>query len=164
MATGPELIARHAELIGRVALLWSDVHQHIGQLFEQFTPSAEERKRYWDTPSDNAQRQLARAAASVALREYPDLRERFEKTLDEIDRLAGDRNAAIHSYWAIDLPNGKILPHRSVPPHKSLRADFEVQFKQLMEKLSNIWIDLFDLDMDYLDSKAGVPLRKRRDE
>jgi hypothetical protein len=42
----------------------------------------------------------------VALHEYPDLRERLERTLAEIDRLARDRNAAIHTYWAIDLPGG----------------------------------------------------------
>jgi hypothetical protein len=40
------------------------------------------------------------SVGSVALQDYPDLRERLEKTLVEIDRLAGDRNAAIHTYWA----------------------------------------------------------------
>jgi hypothetical protein len=164
MERGSDIVSRHAELIGRVALQWSAVQQQIGQLFEQFSASDEERKRYWDTPSDLAQRRLVRTAGSIALREYPGLLARLEKTLDEIDRLAEDRNAAIHSYWAIDLPNGKILPHRRVPPHKSLRADFEVQFKQLLGKLTDIWIDLFDLGIDYLDSKAGVPLRERRDE
>jgi hypothetical protein len=152
--TGGDLIARHAELIGRVTLMWSDVHQRIGQLFEQFAQSDEERKQYWDTSSDYAQRQLVRSAASTALKSYPDLLETCGKTLDAIDQLARDRNSAIHSYWAIDLPAGKIIPHRRIPPHKALRDDFEAQFRQLLEKLADHWLSLFDLYIDYLDRKT----------
>jgi hypothetical protein len=155
--TGGGVVARHAELIGRVTLMWSDVHAKVGQLFEDFCASEEARKRYWETQSDRTQRQLLLSVGSVALQDYPDLRERLEKTLAEIDRLAKDRNAAIHTYWAIDLPAGKILPHRRVPSHKSLRADFEVQFNQLLEKLSDHWGSLFDLRMEYFDRKAGLP-------
>jgi hypothetical protein len=150
---GAELVARHAELIGRVTLMWSDVHAQIGQLFEDFCASAEARKRYWETQSDRAQRQLLLSVGSVALQEYPDLHERLERTLAEIDRLTRDRNAAIHTYWAIDLPSGKILPHRRLPPHKRLRPDFEAQFNELLQKLSDHWINLFDLRIDYFDRK-----------
>jgi hypothetical protein len=106
------------------------------------------RKRYWETQSDRTQRLLLLSVGSVALHKYPDLRERLEKTLAEIDRLAGDRNAAIHTYWAIDLPTGKILPHRRLPPHKRLRPDFEIQFKELLNMLSGNWLNLFDLRID----------------
>jgi hypothetical protein len=99
-------------------------------------------------------RQLLLSVGSVALEKYPDLREQLEKTLIELDRLAGDRNAAIHTYWAIDLPTGKILSHRRFPPHKRLRADFELQFEQLLEMLSEHWLSLFDLRIDYFDRKA----------
>ncbi|MFZ2081576.1 MAG: hypothetical protein WAV38_33995 [Xanthobacteraceae bacterium] len=157
--TGTELVARHAELIGRVTLMWNDVHMQVGQLFEDFCASAEARKRYWETQSDRTQRQLLLSVGSIALQEYPDLRERLEKTLAEIDRLARDRNAAVHSYWAIDLPGGKILPHRRVPPHKRLRPDFEAQFNELLQALSDHWISLFDLRIDYFDRKAGLPPR-----
>jgi hypothetical protein len=158
---GGGMVAGHAELIGRVTLTWSDVHAQLGQLFEDFCTSEEARKRYWETQSDRTQRRLLFCVGSVALEDYPDLRERLEKTLAEIDRLAGDRNAAIHTYWAIDLPAGKILPHRRIPSHKRLRADFEVQFNQLLEKLSDHWLSLFDLRIDDLDRKAGLPPRTR---
>lgn len=154
--SGSELVSRHAELVGRVTLMWSDVHAQVGQLFEDFCSSKKVRKRYWETQSDRTQRQLLLSVGSVALQEYPDLHERLEKTLAEIDRLASDRNAAIHTYWAVDLPTGKILPHRSLPPHKRLRADFEVQFKQLLEELSGHWLSLFDLRIDYFDRKPRV--------
>ena len=158
---GGGIFAAHAELIGRVTLMWSDVHAQVGQLFEDFCSSEEAQKRYWETQSDRTQRQLLLSVGSVALQDYPDLRERLEKTLAEIDRLAGDRNAAIHTYWAINLPAGKILPHRRVPSHKRLRADFEVQFDQLLERLSDHWLSLFDLHIDYFDRKAGLPPRTR---
>ena len=121
---GGGVVARHAALIGRVTLMWSDVHAQVGQLFEDFCASEEVRKRYWETQSDRTQRQLLLAVGSVVLQDYPDLRGRLEKTLAEIDRLAGDRNAAIHTYWAIDLPAEKILRHQRIPSHKRLRADF----------------------------------------
>jgi hypothetical protein len=47
--TGSELVARHAELVGRVTLMWSDVHAQVGQLFEDFCASKIVRKRYWET-------------------------------------------------------------------------------------------------------------------
>jgi hypothetical protein len=153
--TDAGLVARHAELIGRVTLMWSDVHAQVAQLFEDFCASAEARKRYWKTQSDRIQRQLLLSVGSVALQEYPDLRERLERTLAEIDRLARDRNAAIHTYWAIDLPSGKILPHRRVPAHKRLRPDFESQFNELLQALSDHWISLFDLRIDYFDRQRG---------
>jgi hypothetical protein len=155
------VVARHAALIGHVTLMWSDVHAQVGQLFEDFCASEEARKRYWETQSERTQRQRLLSVGSVALQDYPDLRERLETTLAEIDRLATDRNAAIHTYWAIDFPAGKILPHRRVPPHKSLRADFEVQFNELLEKLSDHWLSLFDLHIDYFDRMTGLPPRTR---
>ena len=44
--TSAGLVARHAELIGRVTLMWSDVHAQVGQLFEDFCASEEARKKY----------------------------------------------------------------------------------------------------------------------
>jgi hypothetical protein len=44
-----------------------------------------------------------------------------------------------------------------------LRSDFEVQFNQLLEKLSDHWLSLFDLRIDYFDRKAGLPPPRTRD-
>ena len=38
-----------------------------------------------------------------------------------------------------------------------LCPDFEVQFNELLNKLSDHWIGLFDLRIDYFDRKAGLP-------
>ena len=158
---GEELVASHAELIGRVAVVWNDVHVQAGQLFEAFCASAEERKQYWDIPNDHAQRRRLLCEGTFALQEYPDLYERLEETLAEIDHLQQDRNAAIHTYWAVDFPAGKILPHRQVPSHKRLRPDFEQQFNELLKKLSEHWRSLWHLRIDYADRKAGLPAPTR---
>jgi hypothetical protein len=81
---GGGIFAAHAELIGRVTLMWSDVHAQVGHLFENFCASKEARKRYWETQSDRTQRQLLLSVGSVALQDYPDLRERLEKTLASV--------------------------------------------------------------------------------
>jgi hypothetical protein len=159
--TGEELVAHHAELIGRVALVWNDVHRQVGQLFEDFCTVAEVRKQYWDIQNDRRQRQMLLSEASFALQEYPDLYERLETTLAVIDQLAQDRNAAIHTYWALDWPAGKILPHGGVPPHKRLRPDFEQQFNELLNSLSHHWRSLWHLQIDYSDRKAGLPAPTR---
>jgi len=159
--TGDELVASHAELIGRVALVWNDVQAEVGLLFVEFCTAAEVRKQYWQIQNDRAQRKMLLSAASFALQEYPDLWERLEKTLAAIDHLAEDRNVAIHTYWAVDWPAGKILPHRQVPSHKRLRADFEEQFNELLNKLSEQRRSLWNLRIDYFDRKAGLPAPTR---
>jgi hypothetical protein len=152
---GRDIISKHAELIGRVTLMWSDVHRQIGKLFEQFTESEDERKRYWATRSDYDQRQLAMHAGSLALQRFPDLLDSLTETLGEIDSLADDRNAAVHTYWTTTPPpDRKIRPHPYAPKHKALRDDFEVQFNELLNALSGHWLTLFDLDIDYFDCKS----------
>jgi hypothetical protein len=151
-----DAVSKHAELIGRVALLWSDIHRQLGELFEAFTKSQDERTRYWTTPSDRLQRQLILSAASIALKEFPDLQETLELTLRKIDALAGDRNAAIHTFWAATPPpERKVRPRAYIPKHKALRDDFEAQFKELLTALSELWLTLFDLQIDYFDRKPS---------
>jgi hypothetical protein len=142
-------------LIGRVTLQWSDVHRLIGKLFEQFTDSEDARKRYWDTHSDRTKRQLALVVGSVALKELPELRDILETAIGKIDALARDRNLAIHTYWAATpAPDRRIRPHPYVPHHKALRDDFDAQFRELLNALADVWLMLFDLDIDYFDRKS----------
>jgi len=144
-------IAAHAELIGRVAIAWNDLHRVIGQLFEEFSDSEAAKQRYWAVRSDAAQRNLAFAAGVAALRKLPNLRQRFETTMKEIDALAGDRNAALHTYWTRTFPDRKIGPHEQVPKHRQLRDNFVAQFTELVSKLSRYQIELWNLHIDYFD-------------
>jgi hypothetical protein len=46
------------------------------------------------------QRDITIAAGKTALAEHPALWERFETTLEKVNELAGERNAAVHTMWA----------------------------------------------------------------
>jgi len=146
-------IAAHAELIGRVAIAWNDLHRVIGQLFEEFSNSETAKQRYWATRSDAGQRNLAFAAGMAALRLLPELRQRFETTMREIDALAGDRNAALHTYWTRNFPDRKIGPHEQIPRHGRLRDDFVAQFTDLVARLGRFQVELWNLHIDYFDRK-----------
>ena len=108
---GGGVVARHAELIGYVTLMWSDVHAQVGQLFEDFCSSEEAQKRYWETQSDRTQRQLLLSVGSVALQDYPDLRERLE-----IPRGSGWAPAAGRNLLAEDVgpPDGESFKMRPI--------------------------------------------------
>jgi hypothetical protein len=144
-------IAAHAELIGRVTIAWNDLHRVIGQLFEEFSESEAAKQRYWAVRSDAGQRNLAFAAGMAALRLLPELRQRFETTMKEIDALAGDRNAALHTYWTRTFPDREIGPHEQVPKQGRLRDDFAAQFTELVSKLSRYQTELWNLHIDYFD-------------
>jgi len=102
---------------------WNDLHRVIGQLFEEFCGSETAKQQYWSTRSDAAHRNLAFAAGTAALRLMPELRQRFETAMREINGLAGDRNAALHTYWTRTFPDRKIGPHEQIPKHGRLRED-----------------------------------------
>lgn len=146
-------IDAHAALIGRVAIAWNDLHRVIGQLFEEFCDSDAGKQRYWSTRSDAAQRNLAFAAGMAALRLIPELRQRFETAMREINDLAGDRNAALHTYWTRTSPDRKIGPHEQVLKHGRLREDFVPQFTELVEKLARHQRELWNLHIDYFDRR-----------
>jgi hypothetical protein len=103
--------------------------------------------------SDASQRTLAFAAGVTALRKFPELRQRFESTMREIEALAGDRNAALHTYWTRRFPDRKIGPHEQVPRHGRLRKDFVAQFTELVAKLSRYQVELWNVHIDYFDCK-----------
>jgi hypothetical protein len=147
-------IDAHAALIGRVAIAWNDLHRVIGQLFEEFCESETAKQRYWSTRSDSAQRNQAFAAGMAALRLIPELRQRFETAMREINDLAGDRNAALHTYWTRTFPDRKIGAQEQVPKHGRLREDFVTQFIELVTKLAEYQRELWNLHIDYFDRKA----------
>ena len=65
-------------------------------------PAEEARDIFFDLKSDRLQRDITLAAGKTALAEHPALWERFETTLEKVNELAGERNAAVHTVWAID--------------------------------------------------------------
>ena len=74
------------------------------------------------------------------------------------DALAGDRNAALHTYWTRNFPDRKSGPNEQVPRHGRLRENFVRQFTELVQTLSRYQVDLWNLHIDYFDRKPDPPM------
>ena len=113
-------------------------------------PSEQAQDAFFTLKSDRAQRDMALAAGTTALAEHPALLERFKATLEKINDLAGERNAAVHTMWAIDWqywggPSfyfAKIGVAPGAIPHEKLNEDFVAQFAELNQKLHEQFVEL----------------------
>jgi hypothetical protein len=84
-------------------------------------------------------------------------RERFKTTIDKINDLAGERNAAVHTMWAIDwqywggpalyFPKIGVAP--GAIPHKKLKDDFSAQCAELNRKLQEHFVELDRIRSEY---------------
>jgi hypothetical protein len=142
-----DVVAEHAELIGRVAIAWNELSIMLSMLFELLSgmPSLKAREIYFTPASDSAQRNLLAAAAKVALKPHPDLLKEFNECMDGIRRLSSERNAAIHTSWAFQIPGNAFVPSPAVPTHKALKPDFVLQFQSLKTELNNKWFQLNEI-------------------
>jgi hypothetical protein len=95
--------------------------------------------------ADNNQRDIVQALAKVSLRPHPELLTQFTELMKQIDRVAGDRNAAIHTMWATHYPSRRVTPSPWAPRHGALADDYETQFTKLAENLRNIFRELIRL-------------------
>lgn len=137
-------IAAHAELIGRVTLAWTHVQYIMFLLFTEITrlpPDAAE-GIFFSLKADSAQREITLAVADTLLGDTPSLRDRVKITLREIGNLAGQRNAAAHTIWTIEVPSGGFAPIGGVRKHGSLTDDVPTQFRTLEKALMDHARDL----------------------
>lgn len=137
-------ITEHAALIGGVTIAWNDLNYILSYLFRIFTGMPEDKATavYFTPKSDSTQRALLKAVAKIALKSHPKLWLAFKKSLDRINDLAGERNAATHTSWAVQFPDPKVIPASFMPLHGKLRPDFVEQFKALPNKLAEEFLAL----------------------
>lgn len=159
-----DFVAEHAALIGRVAIAWNDLNYILSYLFRVFTGMPEDKATaiYFTPKSDSNQRELLMAAAKIALEPYPEIWQAFKKSFDKIKSFAGERNAAIHTSWAVTFPEPKFVPASEMPIHGSLRPDFASQFATLRENLANEFFALNEVRKVFEQASgiSGVTLRK----
>jgi hypothetical protein len=134
MAEAQDLMTEHAQLIGSVVIAYNKVQWVIFVLFVALSgmPAEEARDIFFALKSDRLQRDITLAAGKTALAEHPALWERFETILENINELAGERNAAVDTMWAIDwqywgVPSlyfPKVGFASEAIPHEKLKDDF----------------------------------------
>jgi hypothetical protein len=159
MADPLDLMEEHAKLVGSVVIAYNRVQHLIFVLFVAFSGMPTERASdiFFALRSDRSQRDVALAAAKTALVEHPNLWELFKTTIDKINDLAGERNAAVHTMWAIDwqywggpslyFPKIGVAP--GAIPHKKLKEDFSAQCAELNRKLQEHFVELDRIRSEY---------------
>ena len=159
MADPLDLMNEHATLIGSVVIAYNKIHWVISVLFVAFSgmPAEEARDVFFALKSDRLQRDITLAAGKTALAGHPALWERFETTLEKVNELAGERNAAVHTMWAIDwqywggpsfyFPKIGVAP--GAIPHEKLNEDFVAQFAELNQKLHEQFVELERIRSEY---------------
>jgi hypothetical protein len=153
-----DIVAEHAEMIGRVALAWTDLDQVLGNLFELFSGLTTDKAQaiYFLPKSDRTQREMLRTIAKIALEPHPDLWSSFKSAMDGIDTLSRERNAAMHQSWGVQFPDPKFVPSHLTPRHKALKPDFATQFQSLQKQLNDKFFELLEVRKEYR-KRIGSP-------
>jgi hypothetical protein len=138
---------QHAAMLGHVSVAWNDVHWMLYRIFDVLSsmPTDQSKAVFFAIKTDGAQRDVIQALAKVSLRPHPELLTQFTELVKRIERVAGDRNAAIHTMWATHYPSRRVTPSPWAPRHGALNDDYETQFTKLAEDLRNIFRELIRL-------------------
>jgi len=62
--------------------------------------------------------------------------------MGQINALAGERNAAMHTSWAVAVSGDQFVPVPQIPTHRALKPDFAAQFQSLRERLNDQYLAL----------------------
>lgn len=156
-----------APLIGRVTIAANNAQHLVLIIFDILVRDGDlARAIFFSLKSDAAQRDITLAAMAVRLRGAPELLERGRKAFQRLADLSGERNAAIHTIWAVEGSNKRYSPAPGAEHHKRLRQDdFEGQFSELAMNLGGMSSVLFELRTDILMHLHQIdgPQQRQRD-
>jgi len=142
-----DLADQHAAMLGHVSIAWNDVHWMLYRIFDVLSGMSTDQSKavFFALKTDSAQRDIIQALAKVSLRPHPELLTQFLEMMKRIGRVAGVRNAAIHTMWATHYPSRMVTPSPWVPRHGALADDYETQFTKMTEDLRNIFREIIPL-------------------
>jgi hypothetical protein len=148
----------HAALICRVTIKWNTVQMMVYLLFRQLCklPSDQAQAIFFGLKADSAQRDITRDLAAVVLAPHKALADRTKTAISNLDRLAGERNAAVHTMWAVMSLEGDVTPVPGLRHHGKLEKDFTSQFQRLERDLSTLLEQFLELRND-IAAQASLP-------
>lgn len=152
-------IDHDALLIGQVTIAWNGVQAMVHAFFLKFSgmPLDKANAVFFALKQDSAQRDITLAVCRTSLGEGASIWPRLKGCFNAIETLAGERNATIHTLWAIQMPAGVLIPHPTAIHHRKLQvANHRQQFKRLREEIGR----RFD-EMVTLFAEAGDALREK---
>lgn len=137
-----------SERIGNVTISWNSCQEMLFMIFWRLTAMPHEAATgiFFTLKSDSTQRDITGALVKARLSDRPTLKKELLDNIEKLNKLAGERNAAIHTMWdnAGGLQN--IVPSRMVTKHngKLEKEEFLIQFLRLTIALDKIQICLIE--------------------
>ena len=157
----------HALLIGRISVAANTVQYFVFNLFWLVCQIDIELARaiFFSVKSDAGQRDMTFAAAKsrLILTEEETLLTRIGKMLDQAGKLAGERNAFIHTMWMMQGSDKQMNPSPYSVPHPKLQTHrIKSQADELHKKLSSLVMPMAVLTTDVSRSPSIEKLREQR--
>jgi hypothetical protein len=169
-----EKLEEMAPDVGRVTILWSELHFWVFCVFYRVLGAgiAKGDTAFFTLRSDRAQRELTETLVKQHMPEDDPLRGRILVILDEINKkLAGRRNAIIHAIWFYSQEDAPVKVWAS-SARKLSQKDVKAELTSLQSDIFNLTTRLMpvvaDLEKRYPDDFKPLfellPFRKSEDE
>lgn len=137
----------HAMVIGMVTVAWNGAQENVFRLFHLLSgmPKPMAEAVFFSLKADSAQRDITRAVCEHTTELNEKYRQNAIDLIVKLDKLAGQRNAAVHTMWDDDAARrGSITPStKHAAHHRSLKPDPTAQFQELTVELMKIGLGLY---------------------
>jgi hypothetical protein len=153
-----ETVEERAALIGKVTIVWNICQSLVYSIFHRLTGMARPNSRavFFSLKADTAQRDITLALAQSELSDQPQLLAKIVHVIHRLNQLSTERNAAIHTMWAILDPKEGLRPHPQVTHNKTLDInDPWGQFDRLLDKLNSSMKSLSDIQREVVQYSAS---------
>lgn len=153
----------HGFNIGQATVSMNSTQMLIYHIFQEISglDHAIAAAIFFSLKADSAQRDVAKAVAEAAFSSEVELKNRVIALIDRAGKLSGDRNAAVHSFWAKSKDGVTIVPY--LPSHRRLdKTDPAKTIAELLPKLDSLCSDLNRLlvDLHLRRSSLGKALQQ----
>jgi len=134
-------LLNHAVQIGQLMMAWNDAQHLVLSIFRQCMGVRLDLSDavFFALKADVAQREIAVAAAEVALAQWPTTLGRARSAVQQLNHLSGSRNAATHTMWWLE--ENQVTPIHDVYTwlaRKELKEDWQAQFEKLLDDLIKV--------------------------
>lgn len=143
---------KFATTLGHVTIKYNEAQAFVLNIFINLSGAERHvaRAMFFSIKSDAGQREMTIAMARALMVDDDDAEtdecRRVVSAIEALSKLAGERNAAIHTMWYLDSEDGEtpdsppdywMIPDPNSIPHPRLQDDVEKQFTTLIEKLEH---------------------------
>ena len=135
---------RHASALGRVSLVWTELHEVMGKMFARLVSRDDQTLGLaaWNALSnDRAQRSMLLAVAKATLEKADSRLVELAWAIGQMDSLENNRNDALHSPYTMTIFNGsiRIIPNYFQGQRRAMNLKDRDLETELTSYQDNIW-------------------------